>query len=339
MSSARGILTIMIVRITTQLFYFQITPGEIPFTHMVEIMLINKKRIRTLERYLPDFNGKEIILTCSSPPKKLESIGFTSALKNGEQVLPKVVGPVSRFNSNGKFIIRRDLPKEKAYRQTSWTWKQFNGRDSVKEVTETKEVEYERFQRDFISPPSVELKISSNSQGEKIVTTHTITLKKENSEEILHSINLMLEIFGECEVTDENLESIFSGKVERLNWRILPKGEIPWEKSESIIKVAIGAGNKRNGQVISDRLESIYSGKPDFVAIGQAGFSGYVVFGFPKKGIYILESSQVNNATYIFKDDWKSLSQLTKAEILNEKLHHARVFHRANWFEEIKRYL
>ncbi|OZO59867.1 hypothetical protein CG699_03840 [Escherichia coli] len=51
------------------------------------------------------------------------------------------------------------------------------------------------------------------------------------------------------------------------------------------------------------------------------------------------ESSQCNNATYILNNNWQQLSQLTKAEILDGNLHHARVIHRVNWAAEILKYL
>ncbi len=79
--------------------------------------------------------------------------------------------------------------------------------------------------------------------------------------------------------------------------------------------------------------------EPEFVAIGRAGFSGYVVFGFPSKSLYILESTKTNNATYVLEDDWEYLSGLTKAEILNNRLHKERILHRENWFTEIARVL
>ncbi|MDM8914292.1 hypothetical protein P2P95_21895, partial [Escherichia coli] len=54
---------------------------------------------------------------------------------------------------------------------------------------------------------------------------------------------------------------------------------------------------------------------------------------------HVLESSQCNNATYILNNNWQQLSQLTKAEILDGNLHHARVIHRVNWAAEILKYL
>ena len=94
-----------------------------------------------------------------------------------------------------------------------------------------------------------------------------------------------------------------------------------------------------NSAVIDKRFETINEHQPDFVAIGRAGFSGYVVFGFPSKNTFVLESTEINNATYIFDDSWESLSQKTKAEVLNEDLHKHRVIHRESWFSEVAKIL
>lgn len=84
------------------------------------------------------------------------------------------------------------------------------------------------------------------------------------------------------------------------------------------------------------RIETINIYGPEFVAVGHAGFSGYLVFGFPAHALYVLESTQVNNATYIFAEDWEDLSKKTKAEILNHDLQEDRIIHRKGWFSRMR---
>ena len=83
--------------------------------------------------------------------------------------------------------------------------------------------------------------------------------------------------------------------------------------------------------------EEIYDANPDFVAYGRSGFRGYAVFGFKQKGIYVLESAFPNNATYVLGGDWETISQLSKAEILSQNLHKARIIHDANWDKNFKK--
>ena len=95
-----------------------------------------------------------------------------------------------------------------------------------------------------------------------------------------------------------------------------------------------GSG-KRKQEVLQYRLEAINSYGPSFRAIGEAGFRGYVVFGFPDKGAYCLESMYTGNATYVFSDDWGVLSKRTKAEILNEHLQKDRLIHVKGWSKKV----
>lgn len=64
-----------------------------------------------------------------------------------------------------------------------------------------------------------------------------------------------------------------------------------------------------------------------------------MIFGFPSKSLFILESTQVNNATYVLDRNWEDLSAMTKAELLNNNLHKKRLIHRENWFAEVNRVL
>lgn len=75
--------------------------------------------------------------------------------------------------------------------------------------------------------------------------------------------------------------------------------------------------------------------KPDFIGVGHGGFNGYFVFGFENKNVYILESVFLDNATYVFKENWEHLSELTKNEIINNDIEHIRVIHDKRWKQAI----
>ncbi|UJE00895.1 hypothetical protein FS592_20850 [Serratia plymuthica] len=302
-------------------------------------MLIQKKRIRNIDNYITTFDGRNVYIAHALPnQQKSESIGFTANQSLGEEVLPRIVGAITRFNANGKSVPDKTVPKETAYRQVSWTWKKWAGRGETEEITETREIEYQRYQRIFTPPPSIELKIVENLQGEKLIVSPMLSLQNSNKDQVVHCINLFLELFGLCEIVDDSLNTIVKSTSIKLNWSLLPQGEQPWgtlgPQIFSVIKIGKG-----NSAVVEGRLELVNSKKPDFVAVGRAGFQGYVIFGFTSRDIYILESSQCNNATYVLNNNWQHLSQLTKAEILDGNLHQARVIHRRNWAAEILRYL
>lgn len=98
-------------------------------------MLIQKKRIRNIDNYIPNFDGRDIYIAHSLPDAgKTDSIGFSSQRALGEEVLPKILGPITRFNANGKSVPDKTAPKETAYRQISWTRKQWIGGAQLKKL-------------------------------------------------------------------------------------------------------------------------------------------------------------------------------------------------------------
>ncbi|STP53234.1 Uncharacterised protein [Escherichia coli] len=143
---------------------------------------------------------------------KTDSIGFSSQRALGEEVLPKILGPITRFNANGKSVPDKTAPKETAYRQISWTRKQWIGGGATQEVTDTREIEYKRYKRILTPPPSIELKIVENLQGEKLIISPKLSLTANNKELVAHCINLFLELFGLCETVDDQLNTIVKSK-------------------------------------------------------------------------------------------------------------------------------
>ena len=153
---------------------------------------------------------------------------------------------------------------------------------------------------------------------------------------MLHVVNLFLEIFGQCEVLDSQRNPMIKAPIRNLNWDVLPQGRYPLKVLEPKLRPIIERESKGNQLVVSMRLERINGHDPEFVAVGRNGFLGYLVFGFPKKNIFVLESTQTDNATYVFGQDWETLSRMTKAEILAGNLHRDRIIHVVRWFTDIE---
>ncbi|MDR1678654.1 MAG: hypothetical protein LBR81_02640 [Prevotellaceae bacterium] len=297
-------------------------------------MKIFKRRIRNLENYLLGIKENEEfyigITDIESIKEKLVKVGFSSDLKAGELVLPSILGPISRFNADGKYIKRKDLPKEEYFISRLWSWTDWAGTEYEKVVY----IARERYQRDFIAPPNIELKIEDSQESKVLVALKSVN-KKENFELIKHTINLLLELFGECDTLKSDFQLIQAPQVIRLNWKILPPGEYPWKKVEPFMKEKIERQSKGNRPVLKYRIEKIASKNPNFVAIGQGGFYEYSVFGFTEKSLYIFESIKTGNATYVFDKDWAELTKLTKKEILDDNLHKKRIIHKQGWDNEI----
>lgn len=306
-------------------------------------MKITKKKIRGLKNNLPQsFIGQIFIpaikLDLKDSRDKLLNLGFSENFEIGETLLPAPLGSITKFNALGKEIPDKTKPKETRYREIQWCWEQWAGRGHTKTVCDNRLVPYKRWQRMFFAPPSIELTISQNKDGVITLIVPKTTFSKEAEEDAVHKINLILEIFGICEILDEKQIPIIQ-TTKSLNWTILPPGRRPWASQKKLLQPLLDlVTDKRTNPVLQSRLEDVNSLGAEFTATGNQGFSGYVVFGFPSKNIYILESAFYGNAIYIFNEDWETLSKKTKAEILNTNLQLDRITHsgqKTNWLSKL----
>lgn len=307
-----------------------------------KIMIITKKRIRNINPYLIHFKkGEKVIVGVKDIERyneELHNIGFPDETEAGLTILPaSISGSISHFNAHGKYIKHKDQPMETAYRQVDWHWTEWHGPYERIEQSKIVDVPYKRYPRSFIAPPAIELTIVKGQAGKLFLTAPIYKNIDQNKEILKHIINLFLEIFNECEVLTKNLESRIKTPLIRLNWVILPQGEMPWEQAKKYYDPIVQKAPDGNRTVLYHRLETVNKLRPDFRATGSGGFHGYIIHGFTDKKIYVLESIYYGNATYIFGEEWEELSKKTKAEILNEKLQQDRFIHREGWENKIKK--
>ena len=139
-------------------------------------MKITKRRIRNVENYISIVANDESfhIAFCDTENRvqRIKQIGFEEDLHVGESILPSSLGAISRFNAEGKHIPRKDLPKETYYISRYWEWTDWSGETHSKFV----DIPRERYQRDFIEPPSEELLID-NYQSSKIIVSRVYIFK------------------------------------------------------------------------------------------------------------------------------------------------------------------
>ncbi|EJG1834105.1 hypothetical protein ACTE7B_004659 [Vibrio parahaemolyticus] len=298
-------------------------------------MKIKGKSIRNLNRVLKAAGElKEVKLAYKVDGRDSsvwEQLGFRSALVVGHYLIPSVLGKITSFNARGAEIVRKDLPKQPesvTYFGSSRDW---HGGIHYGIRTRT----MQKYPREFVPAPSEAFYVSEIN-GELYLTTSAINLVEEDEVRNLHVCNLMLECFGEFEIYDSEKDALVGPKLKRVQWEILPRGEYPWSKSKSIIDAATSSIDKKEKEVVDYRMKTIAKFNPDFLATGQGGFSGYFVYGFEKIGVYVLESIYLDNATYVFDDDWEAFSQLTKSEIINGGLAKARIVHDRKWAVAIR---
>lgn len=290
-------------------------------------MIIQKKRIRNVQKYLDTLSELMIdefyvrVPNSVNHYKKLKNINYGDLI--GESMIPTPVGPITEFNANGKEIIRKDLPKETKWFSRDYHVVDWHGRDHYG----TCSVPRECFPRDLSLPPEEVI----------IFTTEFIRsmpLEINDLDRCKHVINMFLELFGFCELAALGTSNIPNIVNKRVPWKILPPGEYPWDRIKSELETTRNIKSKHRS--LKDEIETLLSYKPDLFAIGMDNFNGYIVFGYSRKNIFILESTELNNATYIFKNTWENMSQLSKKEILDEGLHYDRIVHSQQWKKRIK---
>jgi hypothetical protein len=306
-------------------------------------VIIRAQRIRSLARHVRGIPTDALVVVglghSERFSERLKQIGFSDLLQPGERVLPASLGPRTRFNAEGDYLVHKDQPMETAYRQMEWRWTEFRGRYDTQEMSKIVDVPYKRYPRTFRPPPSIELTVAVRGDGSKFIITDAVRNSPADSDALLHRINVFLELFEEAQTLTEDLDGYIVSEVRRLNWSLLPAGEYPWPRLRSHLDTHVERAPEGNRPVLLHRLETVNSFCPTFTAIGQAGFAGYIVFGFPSKKLFVLESLYYGNATYVFGERWEELSKRTKAEIISGHHEEARIIHLEGWDAAIGRLL
>lgn len=298
-------------------------------------MIISQKRVNNISNIVSSIPaGKDKIRICYSLQNKeadLSKVGFTPDLaQEGDTILPKVIAPISRFNAHGKFISRKDLPKESRFLfQRIWRWKQWEGKNQV-EMEKVIDVYRDCYPRDLIPAPHKEFTYHNGCLTSEI-------LEIVDLEGIKHTLNLFLEFFGECEIIYEDFAKIITYSKRKVNWKFLPQGENPWEEIVEHLKRNNISNNSVVGSLIFERQEILKSYKPKDIVLGAAGFHEYLAYVFPN--FTLLESIKYGNAIYVFEKNWEEISKLTKAEIISQNLQKERIVHCTGWKEKIKKFV
>ncbi len=293
-------------------------------------MIIQKKRVNKVDKYIERMGNTEEFYVCVKNNVENREIlkrkGICTEISSGTEFVPAPVGPVTLFNASGKGLVRNDLEKEPRTIEHDFHITDWHGQDHYGTCYQTRMC----FPIERILPPC-----------EKMIVEDTVirseVLEKRETKRIKHIINIFLEIFGMCEVVDVNFEPISSRIIRRVPWTILPPGKYPWDKAKTHLKKYFENVPESRRMTIKRRHKILSEYAPDFLAIGEESFKGYIVYGYTERNIYCFESDEPNNATYIFKGKWEAASKLTKRDIISGNLCYKRLIHTQNWERYISR--
>lgn len=274
------------------------------------------KSIRNIDRHISKDLKKFRVASPEISKEHISKLGVEN-LVDGVSFVPRVLGRFTRLNSDGEYVVLKNLPKELRFiRDIDWHWKDWGGHEHSKIVP----IYRECYQRKFIEPLEKEIIFKGGRFFSEV-------LVRSNEKEVKHVLNLFLEIFGDFEIVQENFSNIV--KIQRVNFKILPAGEYPFEKLKEHLNK-----NRRKGSmeqnVLEDRLK-FYENNFDVeqVIIGLHGYTGY--FGIEIGKNIIFDNNRYANAIYIFELSAKECCRLTKKEVIEGKLHKARIVHGGDW--------
>ncbi|MDD3262551.1 MAG: hypothetical protein PHR61_01785 [Candidatus Absconditabacteria bacterium] len=297
-------------------------------------MLIKQKRIRGLSILSFLKKGNEVCFGFQindSNEIKIKKLGLLD-IEDNINILPPIVGSVSTYNAEGKEEKQKHLPKETHYSEIYWTRHQWIGGGRTREITEIAYRPYKKYPVKYIQPVNIEI-----YKKDKWIYSPVFVLGKDDKI-IEHTINLFLELFGECEILGDKKNPIVktSGLV-RFNREFIKSGTT-WNEFKNKIEAIILKKTEEQKKVIYRRLsvaEKLWF-KP--VGYGMFGFKGYIAFQNQKRTYTIFENVNFGNAIYITDMDWIDFSKKDKQTILNSKNHKDRIIHNKGWENKLRKY-
>lgn len=293
-------------------------------------MRIQQSRINNPQIYLYELSpGDSFYIAAPIAPKdgiRLQLYGFEI---EGQSRVPIPRHSATTLNANGKWILRKDLPKEPRSFEHEFHVVDWHGNDHYGTCWQTRMC----YMRELIPPAEICFTLDNGT-----LYSPMFSLSPEIMESVKLSVNIMLEMFGSCEIwTSEKMPVSPPVRKREVPWEILRKGSRDREAWEKYVTQIIKERPEKQRNIIKQRHEHLWKQSPDFCVLGTQNFWGYVVYGFPEQDLYVFECNQPNNATYVFRGDWEAASQLTKTEILSGHLQETRIFHTDQWRENVRK--
>lgn len=251
-----------------------------------------------------------------------------------KRIVPSIEnGRYSKYNCIGRTIPRDDLPKVEKY----YSFDRPNYGDYSKgthEISYSKKVR----QQEIWVPEFIAIKIEL-LEGEK----DTVIFKFEVDDiidrsiqgyikSVMFNINLLQENCGAYDVHEVSVTNEELIRTLYVDWELLPPGSNEIERFISGIREYV---SYETYKAIEDRHEFIKSLRPKEFIKGSNKFSKYFGAKF-NNDLVILENIHYGNAIYIFYEDWKILSKLSRTELLRMNTDKfTKIVHSKDWKKRV----
>ena len=253
-----------------------------------------------------------------------------------EKVLaPTEAGKYSRRNLEGRTIIREDLPME------TYSWS-IEAPDWQGYGTHSVDFTRERYQREFEAPSFCEICLAvlraEPEKGQYVLKFEISELLDKQQvdfeDRLLYCLNIMQENIGDCGVEQTDKADDEYLKTLHVSWEILPPGSRE-EAISRLFKERVVTQQER--REVEDRYDFFVSLEPAQVVLGTSGLARYLG-AVVKDDLVVFDNMEYGNALYIMFEDWVSLSQKTRTELLSGKYgkNFERVLHTKEWKERVR---
>lgn len=303
----------------------------------------NKKRVLKSEKILAAFvepgNGFHVGILWEDYIKSaaLKEYGLPSVFAEGKEVLPSAKGGATKVNQKGKYA--RKQPEQKT---TKTVHIEFTNKHGTF-------VSYDRdfnvYVKELVNKYDMKFIFMTNEHGQQVVVSPVLTFTNEYDTNMMntHAINLFLEVFGDYEVFDKDLNPAIPFN-KRYTQDFLTPGTLTKSDGGRIEEITAVADrflkDPTESKAFAQRLFTFVDFQPDLKGKGPLGFYGYIVFGFHNRGIVVLESMYKGYATYVFDEkDYEELVVKSKQEIFKGKLYKERFVHFDNWENRVRGYM
>ncbi len=292
-------------------------------------MIIHRKRVISPQRYLFTLRpGDRFYIATSLLDEDYARLLQYGIKNDGNAYIPVPMRSATRRNADGKWILRRDLPKEEREFVRAFHIVDWHGNDRYGTCVQHRMC----YCRELLPPTSFAFLVEGNVLYSPLLCNTTETM-----EDVQVAMNVVLEMLGRCEIRNEERAPVLPPvKQNTVPWEILRPGTKLDDTVGEYVAKTVKHKPKAQQVAIINRHECLQQQEPEFCVIGTQNFFGYVVYGFPRINLFVFECNELNNATYAFSGDWEHASKLTKMEVLAGGLQEARIYHTEQWEDSIR---
>jgi hypothetical protein len=142
-----------------------------------------------------------------------------------------------------------------------------------------------------------------------------------------------------CDRIQRDVERVFTNnrsiRATKVYWRILPSGT--WTRESILSHYSKIQRQFPHVQFDLARLDQMFALRPSSLYVGIDEFDGYIVFAFSGTKKVVLECPVYGNAIYVIRDNWESLSKLSKSDLQLQFADSAqRIVHAGDWFPRLR---